>query len=375
MSNCIDLRIDASLVTHPKTKKLRRLAGDAAFVSLIAIWAFARRHKAATGSFAGMPDDEIEDAAEWSGAPGSFISAMIAARFMSGAPGARQLHDWTEHQPYAAGSEARSLQARWAAVCKWRGPAAADIEVPGWAAVRAASGQQAPGTPPAVPPASDQDSGQDTGSDSGADTGSDAVRNADRMRTASAPDAVSNAPSPSPLPTQDQKRVRESAGARESDRPPIPGAGSATVVMLGARSPPAEPRPRTAEFGDSAIAAAFDRFCDRWHGAGQWDAQRETIAAGQVRHLITTGFRVAELLDGAALAGKRDLLQYATSNEHTYGPKGAQNATGARDRKAGGSSLVERARARSGEQFDPGPPADYVDPEPTNGDFGPVTYA
>lgn len=396
-SEDIDLRIDVGLVTHPKTKKLRRLGGDAAFVSLIAIWAFARRYRATDGSLAGMPDDEIEDAAEWSGAPGGFIASMIAARFLTGEPGARQLHDWRVHQAWATGSGHRKLKAQWAAVCKWRGEVAADAEVPGWAAIRAAqraqSGRQSAQTKTAVPPGGVQQSGDDASSNANSmptASGEDATSNAPVMPTACAEHAHSNAPgmppalpnhalgnppSPSPSPSpQDQERERENARGRDS--PPMPGAGSATVVIMPSRAPPTAPRPRSTEFPDPDIAAAFDRFCDRWHAAGQWDANRETLAARQVRHLGKLGFAVAALLDGAALAGKRDLVQYATSNESTYGPQGGKNASGTRNRNAsggGGKSLVERARELSGEEFDAGPPADYV--EPTNPDFGPVTYA
>lgn len=137
-----DARLSTSLPSHPKTKKLVRQLGAQAGWSLICLilWAASNR---SDGDLSGMDDDDIELAADWDGEPGAFIAALRRIRFVDGEDGDTQIHDWTEHQPWAAGSEARSLKARWNAVKRHHGEHAADREVPEYAAIRQAGSKQA----------------------------------------------------------------------------------------------------------------------------------------------------------------------------------------------------------------------------------------
>ncbi len=130
-----DARISTALPSHPKTKKLVRQLGPEGGWSLVCLilWAAANR---SDGDLAGMSDEDIELAADWDGEPGAFIAALRRIRFVDGNEGDCQVHDWTEHQPWAAGSDARKFKAKWNAVKRHHGEAAADQQVPEYAAIR-----------------------------------------------------------------------------------------------------------------------------------------------------------------------------------------------------------------------------------------------
>lgn len=136
-----DARISTALPSHPKTKKLVRLLGGQAGWSLVCLilWAAANR---SDGDLAGMSDEDIELASDWDGEEGQFIAALRRVRFVDGDELQSRIHDWTEHQPWASGAEARSLKGRWNAVKKHHGEAEADRQVPEYASIRHASAKK-----------------------------------------------------------------------------------------------------------------------------------------------------------------------------------------------------------------------------------------
>lgn len=144
-----DARISVGLPTHPKTKKLVKRLGQAAAWNLVCLilWAASNR---SDGDLAGMSDEDIELAADWSGEEGAFVRALLEVRFLDGGDGAYMLHDWQEHNPWAAGADMRSAKARWNAAKRHHGAAEADRLVPEYAAVRSAA-SNATSTQPAEP--------------------------------------------------------------------------------------------------------------------------------------------------------------------------------------------------------------------------------
>lgn len=128
-----DLRVNVGLPRTPKLRKLIRQLGPGAAWSLICLWAYAAEHRT-DGDLAGMADDDIELAADWTGEPGEFVGALVALRWLDGEAGARQLHDWAVHQPWVAGAAERSEASRWAALCKRYGRAGAAARMPDYAA-------------------------------------------------------------------------------------------------------------------------------------------------------------------------------------------------------------------------------------------------
>ncbi len=86
-----------SLATHRKTKSLKRLLRiktPQAIGHLHLLWYWCLDN-APSGDLSNIPDDDLAEAAEWSGDPKAFISAVIDSGFID--PETRQLHDWTDY--------------------------------------------------------------------------------------------------------------------------------------------------------------------------------------------------------------------------------------------------------------------------------------
>lgn len=116
----IDARISIGLPTHPKTKKLIRRCGAAGAWRLVCLFLWAAANKP-DGNLSGMTVEDIELAADWDGDDGRFVSVMVEVGFLDAVGDGYQIHDWNIHNPWAAGSEARSEKARWLATCKHHG--------------------------------------------------------------------------------------------------------------------------------------------------------------------------------------------------------------------------------------------------------------
>lgn len=132
MAHCHDARISTGLPSHPKTKKLIRRLGPAAGWHLVCmfLWVAANR---SDGDLSGMAAEDIELAADWSGDGGAFVTGMADVGFLDGEEGARSIHDWADHNPWAAGASARSEKSRWAALRKHHGQADAVRMMPEYA--------------------------------------------------------------------------------------------------------------------------------------------------------------------------------------------------------------------------------------------------
>ena len=116
----IDARISVGLPAHPKTKKLIRRLGEGGAWRLVCLFLWVAQSRP-DGDLSGMTGEDIELAADWQGEEGSFIKALIEVGFVDGEEGAYSVHDWQEHNPWAAGADARSEKARWIALCKHHG--------------------------------------------------------------------------------------------------------------------------------------------------------------------------------------------------------------------------------------------------------------
>jgi hypothetical protein len=113
-----DCRISASLFQHPKYRKLRRRLGDSGGIALICLWAYTARERS-DGSLAGMSDEDIELAADWTGEPDALVRTLVDLRLVDGEAGARCIHGWAEHQPWVVSRGARIDQAKRAAAARW----------------------------------------------------------------------------------------------------------------------------------------------------------------------------------------------------------------------------------------------------------------
>ncbi len=115
----IDIRLQVSFRDHPKRTKLERRLGPAgplAFIDLL----LAVAQSKPDGSLRGWSDEDIAIAARWNGKPEEFVSTLAELRFLDRhEDGSYTVHDWTEHNGYAAGAQERSERARAAARARW----------------------------------------------------------------------------------------------------------------------------------------------------------------------------------------------------------------------------------------------------------------
>lgn len=125
-----DFRVACGFFAHPKTKKLRRRLGDAGVIDLLKLWAWATQNRH-DGNLSGLSDEDLEDAIDRTeGTPGHFIAALAELRWIDGPPGNRILHEWFEHNPYAATKGARVEKAKKAAEASWASRRAQQPDLP-----------------------------------------------------------------------------------------------------------------------------------------------------------------------------------------------------------------------------------------------------
>jgi len=105
-----DFRISIGFTAHPKTIKLMRRCGDRAVFCLLHLWSWVAQNKP-DGDLAGMDDESIEIAAGWVGEPNEFILQLADLGWIDGESSAYVIHDWKEHNPWAADAEVRSERA------------------------------------------------------------------------------------------------------------------------------------------------------------------------------------------------------------------------------------------------------------------------
>lgn len=141
MANATDARISVGFPGHPKTKKLARRLGDAGPLHCIYLflWTAANR---SDGDLSGMTDEDIELAIDWPGEPDAFVQAMKEVGFMDGDAGRRRMHDWEDHNSWAAGAHDRSQRSKFAVACRQYGRARAEKMYPEYAAKLLEDGQK-----------------------------------------------------------------------------------------------------------------------------------------------------------------------------------------------------------------------------------------
>lgn len=203
-----DARIAVGLPAHPKTKKLIKRLGQASAWNLVCLILWAAQNRS-DGNLTGMSEEDIELASDWSGEDGAFVEALTAVRFLDCVDGGYTLHDWIDHNPWAAGADARSAKARWNAAKRHHGIAEADRLVPEYAAVR------------------------------------NAASNATSKDAAQTQDDSSNAPSPSPspIPTYPSLRSGESAETAPPSIPEKPKTKTLKTYLADCKAAGAKPIP------------------------------------------------------------------------------------------------------------------------------------
>jgi hypothetical protein len=113
-----DARISTAFPQHPKTKLVRKRLGFEGTWALVCLILWVANNKA-DGDLAGMSDEEIEVAVDWGGKDGDFIATLKDVRFLDGESGSYTIHDWAEHNPYAATRQKRVDASKEANRIRW----------------------------------------------------------------------------------------------------------------------------------------------------------------------------------------------------------------------------------------------------------------
>ena len=108
-----DIRLDVEFFDHPKTRKLIRRTGLEGVIALQRLWMWCAKNRP-DGNLSGMDMEDIALAAHWDGEESeeNFVQALVALHWIDETPDGYVLHDWQEHNPWAAQAENRGDKAR-----------------------------------------------------------------------------------------------------------------------------------------------------------------------------------------------------------------------------------------------------------------------
>jgi hypothetical protein len=119
----MDIRLNISWYTSLKRKALIRRLGHCGVTAIIDFWLYVAQHRP-DGNLTGLSDEDIAEAAQFDGDFHTFITAIgpkpEGLGFLDGDSGQRKVHDWKEHNPWAANAKARSRAAKKAVEERWR---------------------------------------------------------------------------------------------------------------------------------------------------------------------------------------------------------------------------------------------------------------
>ncbi|MFI3272130.1 MAG: hypothetical protein R3Y11_08535 [Pseudomonadota bacterium] len=114
-----DIRLNVDFFTHHKTRRLRRKLGADAVLSLITLFCYVGKTRP-EGALLGMDADDIADVSDWDGDAQDFVSELCSIGFLEQCEeGIYHVHEWDEHNPWAAEQTERSDKARNAANKRW----------------------------------------------------------------------------------------------------------------------------------------------------------------------------------------------------------------------------------------------------------------
>jgi hypothetical protein len=102
-----DFRIKIGFSRHPKTLKLKRRLGADGVLALIALWEYTALNKP-DGVLAGMDDEDIALAAGWDGDSEHLMQTLVKVGWLDETPDGYRVHDWEQHNEWAAKAEDRS---------------------------------------------------------------------------------------------------------------------------------------------------------------------------------------------------------------------------------------------------------------------------
>jgi len=131
-----DIRLSVLFFDHPKTLKLRRRLGPEGVECLLRLWVWAAQNRP-DGDFHGMDEEDIEIAARWVNESLTFCQTLVELRWLdvAGSPNSYHLHDWKDHNPWAANSEIRGDKARFSRLARVDKAAYDDLAKNGYSSI------------------------------------------------------------------------------------------------------------------------------------------------------------------------------------------------------------------------------------------------
>lgn len=112
-----DFRVDVGFFRHIKTKRLKRMLGLEGVVMLQMLWAYATENKHDGDTV--YTQDDIDLAVDSEFEPGKFATILCDIGFLDSVDGGFVLHQWEDHNGFAATASARVEKARKAANARW----------------------------------------------------------------------------------------------------------------------------------------------------------------------------------------------------------------------------------------------------------------
>ncbi len=112
-----DFRVNCGFFHHTKTKKLKRTLGAEGVISFLRLWAYAAQNRHGIDKIYSAED--IELAVDWEGEAGKFAETVAACGFLDEIEDGYVLHEWGEHNNFAATAQERSEAGRKAAAARW----------------------------------------------------------------------------------------------------------------------------------------------------------------------------------------------------------------------------------------------------------------
>lgn len=115
-----DFRVSVGFFENIKTIKLQKKLGSDGVICLLKLWRYAAVHKP-DGILTDMDEEDIEIVVGWTGEPGVFVDVITQEKslFLIKNNGTFEIHDWIEHNGYAAHAKDRSEAARKAVEARW----------------------------------------------------------------------------------------------------------------------------------------------------------------------------------------------------------------------------------------------------------------
>ena len=112
-----DFRMRVGWSSHPKFMKLELRLGEHGVLSFIRLLEWTAANKP-DGALTHMDAEDISLAARYKG-DGDFAATLVSLRLLDQTGDTYSLHDWAEHNPFAAGADDRKRQAEFAVAVRW----------------------------------------------------------------------------------------------------------------------------------------------------------------------------------------------------------------------------------------------------------------